>query len=348
MRATDEKSEYLNRIVWNEAEQLIHSAQHADIFLILDCCHAGKLLSARQKTPWSDRIFEFLGASGPEQTTPLPGADSFSSALTWALKELAPDGCFMSSELLEKILNAPRFPQKGQLPCLSERGLHSVRRLILEPLPAPTKANCPSQPRAREEATDSFEYSLNLQFLLPKIPSDDEIKKMCDGLKELINSHHFIAKQILWKGLSSKDHSRPEIQRVVREVLLKLENQTLRKKMRSLSNTSSNLLSPVSSRENPNDNIGYGPPMPAPNNVNTKNGHDGDGDGVEEEAEDAAFKGRSKRKPRGVERELAADRWQIRKGTWAFLCAIFVAMLRSKALRVVVMFGLLTYYVLSY
>jgi hypothetical protein len=343
LRATDEKSEYLNRIVWNEAEQLIHSAQHADIFLILDCCHAGKLLSARQKTPWSDRIFEFLGASGPEQTTPLPGADSFSSALTWALKELAPDGCFMSSELLEKILNAPRFPQKGQLPCLSERGLHSVRRLILEPLPEPTKANCPSQPRAREEATDSFEYSLNLQFLLPKIPSDDEIKKMCDGLKELINSHHFIAKQILWKGLSSKDHSRPEVQRVVREVLLKLENQTLKKKMRTMSN--SNRLSPVSLRENQNDNIGYGPPTPVPSNANTKNAHDDDG--VEEEAEDAVFTVRSKRKPRGVERDLAADLWQIRKGTWAFLCAIFVAMLRSKALRVLVMFGLLTYYVLS-
>lgn len=324
MRATDEKSEYLNRIVWNEAEQLIHSAQHADIFLILDCCHAGKLLSARQKTPWSDRIFEFLGASGPDQTTPLPGADSFSSALTWALKELAPDGCFMSSELLEKILSAPRFPQKGQLPCLSERGLHSVRRLILEPLPEPTTANCPPKPRKREEATDSFEYSLNLQFLLPKIPSDDEIKKMCDGLKELINSHHFIAKQILWKGLSSKDHSRPEVQRVVREVLLKLENQTLRKKMRTISN--GNLLSPVSLRENLNDNIGYGPPTPASSNANTKNVHD---DGVEEEAEDAVL-------------------WQIRKGTWAFLCAIFVAMLRSKALRVLVMFGLLTYYVLSY
>jgi hypothetical protein len=342
--ASDEKSEYLNRIVWNEAEQLIHSAQHADIFLILDCCHAGKLLSARQKTPWSDRIFEFLGASGPDQTTPLPGADSFSSALTWALKELATDGCFMSSELLEKVLSAPRFPKNGQLPCLSERGLHSVRRLILEPLPEPTKANCPPQARKREETTDSFEYSLNLQFLLPKIPSDDEIKKMCDGLKELINSHHFIAKQILWKGLSSKDHSRPEVQRLVREVLLKLENQTLRKKMRTISN--GNLLSPVSLKENQNGNIGYGPPAPASSNANTEDAHDGDG--VEEKAEDVAFTVHSKRRPRVVERDLVADPWQIRKGNCAFLCAIFVAALRSKALRVLVMFCLLTCYVLCY
>jgi hypothetical protein len=109
--------------MWNEAEQLIYNTQHADIFLILDCCHAGKLLSARQKTSWSDRIFEFLDVSGPEQTTPLPRADSFSSALTWALKELTPDGCFMSSELLEKILNAPRFPQKGQF-----RGPHLIAK----------------------------------------------------------------------------------------------------------------------------------------------------------------------------------------------------------------------------
>ena len=334
----------MNCIVWSEAEQLIHSAQYADIFLILDCCHAGKLLSTRQKSPWSDRIFEFLGASGPDQTTPLPGPDSFTSALTWAMKELAQDGCFMSSELLEKILSAERFPRGGQLPCLSERGLHSVRRLILEPLPEPAKGTGSPQQRNREETTDSFEYSLNLQFLLPKIPSDDEITKMCDGLKELINSHHFIAKQILWKGLSSKEHSRPEVQRVVREWLLRLQNQTLRKRIRTISN--GNMLSPVSVSWDgkQHENTRFGLPTPASSNANTDNG--ADEEESEEEHDSDICTRRLAQEFRLPERNLAVGIWQIRWGAWAFLCAILVAALRSKALRILVMFCLLTYYVM--
>ena len=336
----------MNCIVWNEAEQLIHSAQHADVFLILDCCHAGKLLSTRQRTPWSDRIFEFLGASGPDQTTPLPGADSFSSALTWTLRELATDGCFMSSELLEKILSAPSFPRNGQLPCLSERGLHSVRRLILEPLPEATKDAASALQRKREETTDSFEYSLNLQFLLPSIPSDDDIKKMCDGLKELINSHHFIAKQILWKGLSSKEHSRPGMQRVIREVLLKLENKKLKNRIRTLSNGS--VLSPVSWGGKQHDYTIFALPTPAPSNASTENVVD---DEVEVEVEvtdrGKVMAVRLEEQHREVEWSLMAGIWRLQKGNWALLCAIFVAALRSKVLRVLT-FALLTYYVLCY
>ena len=99
----------------------------------MDCSSAGKLLNMRQE-PFSDRIFEFLGAAGPDEVTCLPGPESFTSALIWALEELAKEKePFMTTELLQKIIMAPRFPP-NQRPCLTELGIHFPQHLILEPV----------------------------------------------------------------------------------------------------------------------------------------------------------------------------------------------------------------------
>ena len=240
MPASDEKSDALNYIVWQEAERLIHSTQRADIFLILDCCHAGRLLRTRQSSTWSNRIFEFLGAAGPDETTPLPGPDSFTSALIFALENFSEDGdSFTSSELLDKICHAPNFNHAGQLPCLSERAMHSSRRLILEPLAEPADKTRTSDRGQRNEEDDSSKYCLNLQFLLPKIPSDDEYKTMCDGLINLIRNRDFLAQQILWRGLYSRESTREEMPRIAREMILKWQNQALQSKLRTLSSVGS-------------------------------------------------------------------------------------------------------------
>ena len=109
----------MNYVVWQEAELLIRASQRADIFLILDCCHAGSLIGTRQKSPWSERIFDFLGAYESGQTTPLPGPTSFTSALIHALETLASDGeRFTSSELQKQDPGCARPPRKrtGALP----------------------------------------------------------------------------------------------------------------------------------------------------------------------------------------------------------------------------------------
>lgn len=234
--ASDEVSDYLTHIVWQEAENLIHTASRPDIFLIFDCCHAGRLLNMRHKPAWGERIFEFLGATGPNGTTPLPGKESFTSALIWALEELANEGaCFMSSELLEKILKAPDFHRDGQVPCMNERGPHCVRKLILEPMASGTEKPRSNSEGRRDEASELFKYCLNLQFLLPDAPDNKEIKRMCDSLRELIVFHRFYARQILWQGLYPKEDARSEFPRLVREFAARWQNQTLKKKIRSLS-----------------------------------------------------------------------------------------------------------------
>jgi hypothetical protein len=234
--ASDKVSYDLSHIVWNEAERLIHNSSRPDVLLILDCCHAGRLLNMRNRPQWSERIFEFLGATGPDGTTPLPGKESFTSALIWALEKLADEGTrFMSSELLEKILEAPDFHRDGQVPCMSQRGPHCVRRLILEPMASGTEKSRSNPEGRRDEASEPFKYCLNLQFLLPDAPEDSEIKRMCDSLRELIVSYRFYARQILWQGLYPKEHARSELPRLVREYAARWENKTLREKIRTLS-----------------------------------------------------------------------------------------------------------------
>ena len=234
--ASDEISDRLNHIVWQEAEGLIHTASRPDIFLIFDCCHAGRLLNMRQRPAWSDRIFEFLGATGPDGTTPLPGKESFTSALIWALEQLADEHArFMSNELLEKILEAPHFHGQGQVPCMNGRGPHCVRKLILEPMDLDEEKPRDNSEGRRGEASEIFKYCLNLQFLLPDAPNDEDIKRMCGSLRDLILTDRFCARQILWQGLYPKEHARAEFPRLVREFAARWQNKTLKRKLRTLS-----------------------------------------------------------------------------------------------------------------
>ena len=256
---------------------MIHTSHRSDIFLILDCCHAGKLLlPTRQGPEWSKRIFEFLGAAGPEETTPLPGPDSFSRALIWALKELAKHGePFISSELFSKILHAPNFPRTGQLPCLGDRGPHSIRRLVLEPLPEIRDEAGPVPRLLREESADSLEYCLNLQFLLPKIPTNNEIRKMCEGLKALISDQPFFARQILWRGLDSKEnYSRSVAHRRFRDAVTRIENRYLKSKLKSLSGRDPAAISfPDTTRQDEETRIGLSTPVPS-EKLTGKRSHD--------------------------------------------------------------------------
>lgn len=225
----------------------------------MDCYFAGKLLNMRQKS-FSDRIFELLGAAGPDEVMCLPGPESFTSALIWALEELA-------SELLQKIILAPRFPP-NQRPCLAELGIHCPQRLNLEPVATEIV------PRAQNksgETASSIEYCLNLQFLLPALPTDKEIHKMCEGIKGLIKTHHLAARQILWKGLYPKDSLRTEMPHV-RDWLLRTKLKTLQKKLRTLSDAGSN--GDGYSQRKQHDSEGHDLLTPVSNRTPGKRSHD--------------------------------------------------------------------------
>ncbi len=90
------------------------------------------------------RSFEYLAATEEIGFTMVPGEDSFTRALIYALETLVEertDGRFTTAELLNKIkTDAPHFP-KDQNPMLMNReGSHSAGRIMLQPLQRSVKS----------------------------------------------------------------------------------------------------------------------------------------------------------------------------------------------------------------
>jgi hypothetical protein len=231
----------LNQIVWNEAECLINDIE-ADMLLVFDCCHAGQLAGTKTRE-FSNKIFEFLGATQANATTRAPGVESFTSALIWALEAFSNDAeGFTTSQLLTKILEAPDFPlDDGQRPCLTERGHHSLRRLRIAAIPD-TERELDATPTRGTEEPIEIEYFLNLSLLFTKCPTLDDITHLCSCLREVLqpDSKNFPAQQMIWRGLFSKDAIRSEFSGVAEKVLYKLRQKSLSKSLNATS-TSSNL-----------------------------------------------------------------------------------------------------------
>lgn len=213
------------------------------------------------------RIFEFIGATGSDGTTSMPGPDSFTSALIWALSELSSrKGGFTTSQLQQMTLQAPNLP-KNQVPVLLDRSPGSVKRLRLAPLQARSSAdarkNAPedvlftlSEVGMRSVEADeepSEQWRLNLQILLQDLPTTDAITRIAAGFRNLMTSGDIAVQRIEWKGLSlvrSNGLSLPEVKSaamlgVAQLMALRWQNRVLKKKVNSLSLFSR--LSPVPS-----------------------------------------------------------------------------------------------------
>ena len=110
------KSEKQNCIDWQRTENLVLDSG-LDVLAILDCCGAGGYGTHEKPHEETLRTYELLTAGDSLQRTLAPGPDSFTSALIWALKSLAPQTSFDTEELTATISRAPRL-QKTQRPLL--------------------------------------------------------------------------------------------------------------------------------------------------------------------------------------------------------------------------------------
>lgn len=197
------------------------------MLLVFDCCHAGQLAGTTTRD-FSNRIFEFLGATHAHDTTKAPGPESFTSALIWALQALSKevDG-FTTSQLFTKILAAPNFPlDDGQRPCLTERGYHSLRRLRIAAVPHTESELDATLTRETEEPME-IECFLNLSLPFTKCPTLNDISHLCHCLREVLQPEckNFPAQQVIWRGLFSKDAIRSDFSGVAEKVLYRLRCQ---------------------------------------------------------------------------------------------------------------------------
>ena len=147
-------------------------------------------------------------------STPVPGKDSFTSALIYALEALVEEqqgGRFTTVELLNKIKeDAPHFP-KNQTPVLSDREEKtSAGRIMLHPLRrGDTKARTTRQTTRQTSQIDisnqdtAIAHTLTLHFDFGDKPPNIHIERLGLGLNNLFERNTLGVNRIRWGGLHS-------------------------------------------------------------------------------------------------------------------------------------------------
>lgn len=156
-------------------------------------------------------------------STPVPGDDSFTSALIFALESLVmerPGGRFTTVELLKKIIqDAPNFP-KNQFPILSDRSDKngcSAGRIMLHPLETEgLSASMPDEEVSRSELAKG--PTLTLHFDFGQKPSKTHIEIFGRGLNKFFEQNTLGVNGVRWGGMQSTatKHARRFLERVRR------------------------------------------------------------------------------------------------------------------------------------
>lgn len=181
-------------INWENVERVMEKTK-SDILEIFDCCHAGRLCTpARSMT----RCFEILTACSALETTPAPGQHSFTTAMTWALKELTKEKGFTTSALLSRILEAPNFSGKRGPSIFGGRfGAHSDY-LYLAPMPMPGalgRRRSGLYRRQRDEEVQQEEM-LDLRFYYEGKITDEDLKRTAKAIKSALCKKSIRARRV--------------------------------------------------------------------------------------------------------------------------------------------------------
>ena len=152
------------------------------------------------------RSFEFLAATGEMGYTQVPGNDSFTRALIYALVALVDErtyGRFTTVELLNKIkTDAPDFP-KDQTPMLIKREKkHSAGRIMLHPL----RREGRDDESERKEAASHYSLCpfkarcLTLHFDFSEKPSSAYLETLGRELNDFFR-HNIGVNRVRWGGM---------------------------------------------------------------------------------------------------------------------------------------------------
>lgn len=188
----------LHTLVWAKAT-LRYSL--SDVFEVFDCCYAGDL--GRTAGEWRQGRSEYLAAATGSGLTSAPGKYSFTSAFTWALKELAGIRTgFTTSELVHQIRQAPNFPD-GQWPVLLDRA-ESLKRIVLAPLAKDTINSNAEQSVTddkKDDKTNDCKY-LELRLVLDRHPSISEFEDFAKTMNVLCSRKDGLpVSRVVWGAL---------------------------------------------------------------------------------------------------------------------------------------------------
>lgn len=135
-------------------------------------------------------LFEFLAATKQLSTTPVPGDDSFTSALIYALEALvqeSDEGRFTTDALLRKIQHdAPYFP-KDQEPVLSNRELGNMSAGCIMLHPLDRNGTTAQSPAKEGNSLEARRHTLTLHFDYGEKPSGSSIETLGFQLNKIFD-----------------------------------------------------------------------------------------------------------------------------------------------------------------
>lgn len=202
----------VNCVKWHLAETGLQNIE-ADVFEIFDCCYASEFRGGR----FSERTFEFLAACSSRRVTAIPGPNSFTSGLIWALTELAKErDMFTTSELTNKIKAKPGFPA-DQDPVLKERnGNASRNRIVLAPLCIDRPTDQASSRNRNNPSGDRV--LLHLKFMFEDYPKERELKKLVKAVDEMVFDQDIVC-DVKWGGMHAESEARLPVSVLHYEIL---------------------------------------------------------------------------------------------------------------------------------
>ena len=150
------------------------------------------------------RKFEYLAATNLNLTR-RPGPDSFTSALIWALENLADEGRFTTADLSKKIMEYPSLPE-DQKPILSNRNRHnnvSAGRIMLHPL---KEVGSHAQDSSKEETLEDLarRQILTLHFDFDEKPTEKQIKLLSEDINDMFERNSVKVNGVRWGSMRSK------------------------------------------------------------------------------------------------------------------------------------------------
>ena len=148
-------------------------------------------------------MLEYLAATSAVSSTGIPGPHSFTTALIWALRDLAAKGRkFNTNELVNKINDAPNFP-KNQRPELSNRsGKSTAQRIMFEPISkGGTTARTVGDQASVHAPVPNVTTVLSLKFFFDERPTEENVETLGRSLNHLFQQNRLAVNRIDWGGL---------------------------------------------------------------------------------------------------------------------------------------------------
>ena len=180
----------------------------------------------------------------------IPGDNSFTRSLIWALEGLSTESRgFTTSELRQRIVQAPNFPE-DQFPTLCQRnGSASLKHIVIAPLSP--DSNVSSQ-AYRDDPHGAIEEYLDLRLLMERKLNPTEVKSLSTFFSDLIRRNELPARRVAFVG------QYPRIMEATRAVCYKWRSLTQRRNdLHSVGtpglDTARVLLSPSPVSRNPDD-----------------------------------------------------------------------------------------------